>query len=92
MLAVYAPSLPALAATTTSFPLSLLFKLRNACWGVKPFVGTGSQMGVNVACMGTDNQTDLIIYIWTNRWHMPKNPCSEAFLPSYYEAPKETLL
>lgn len=52
-LAVYAPSLPALAATTTIFPFALLFKLTKACWGTKPFEGEGFQVGVNKACTVT---------------------------------------
>ena len=47
---MYEPSLPALAATSTRLPLSLLLRLMNACCGVNAFEGDGSHWGVKVAC------------------------------------------
>ena len=79
-LTVYAPSLPALAATTTRRPPAMLFKLRNACWGVKAFVGTGSHAGVKVACMFIQMFTPLSCSMLVTA--LMQDQCVPAALPS----------
>ena len=77
-LAVYAPSLPALAATSTIFPLALLFKLTKACWGTKPFEGKGFHVGVNEACTATllpADQSPNHSQLCLKSHHCPRHTC-----------------
>ena len=77
---MYEPSLPALAATSTRLPLSLLLRLMNACCGVNGFEGDGSHRGVKVACRHAHRELTRFV----SELHIRRNDSS------YYNCDKQS--